>query len=141
MSRPRNKGRKRSSVTGTAEEARELESLILQAHLTGSDEAWQELTQRILRCLERERLRPLHQVLGSLVEQRHWGALGHTVIHISSGALLSLGLLEAFGEVHDPHEALPKGLHPRLAIALAAEEAAEAGDQADRLVEPRRALR
>lgn len=76
MSRHRNQGRKGSAVAGSAEEARALEALILQAHQTGSDEAGRELTQRVLRCLERERLRPLHQVLGSLVEQRHWGAFG-----------------------------------------------------------------
>lgn len=75
MSRSR-KSRKRSSIAGSAEEARALEALILQAHQTGSDEAWQELTQHVLRCLKRERLRPLHQVLGSLVEQGHWGAFG-----------------------------------------------------------------
>lgn len=73
------KNRKRASVTGTAEEARVLEALVLQAYRTGSDEAWKELTGRTMRCLERGRVRPLQQVLGSLAEQRRWRAFGELI--------------------------------------------------------------
>ena len=44
------------------------------------------------------------------------------------------------GEIHDALEAKPNGLHARLAIAPARQEAAEHGHQAHHLVEPRRSL-
>jgi hypothetical protein len=47
------------------------------------------------------------------------------------------GEFDPNGEVHDTLETKPDGLHAGLAVALAAEETAEAGDQAQHRVEAR----
>jgi hypothetical protein len=47
------------------------------------------------------------------------------------------GKFDSGGEVHDALKAEPEGLHAGLAVALAPEKAAQAGDQAQHLVEAR----
>ncbi|MBK5935490.1 hypothetical protein [Halorhodospira halophila] len=73
MSRSRKGRKQRPPAPDSDEAARTLETLLGKSR-QGDAQAREELTRRLVHCLDRERLRPLHQVLGSLTEQRSWRA-------------------------------------------------------------------